>query len=413
MEKKKIVILGAGFAGINTYVSLVKKLQKNEADILFINKTNYFLFTPMLHELATGGLGDHEVVESVRQIIHGTCADILVTQVGEIDFEKKTVQVTGGRVSYDYLVIALGATTNFCDIPGVEQNSFVLKDLADAIRLRNNFISTFEKASHIADQEKRKKMLSFVVVGAGATGVELVTEMADLFFETFRKYYRGHISPGDISIILINKGPDVLTGFDRSMQQRALRVIIEKGITVMLNKDVSSITKSAVLFTDGSFLDASCVIWTAGVKPHSISFLQPVELDRSGRIVVDEYLRVRNAEHVFALGDAASFMGADGRPLPMLAQVATQQGPIAGHNIVAHIRKMPFKRFEYHSKGSLVSLGQWQGVGKIGGILWTGPISWLIWRIVYLFNFASVPKRLKIAISWIINMFYPRDITKP
>ncbi len=366
----------------------------------------------MLHEVATGGLGSRHVVESVRSIIYKSCTDLIVAEVEKVDLEKKIVFTDRGRVEFDYLVIALGATTNFYGIPGAEENCLVLKNLAEAIELRNTFISNFEDASSVANKEERQKMLSFAVIGGGPTGVELAAEMADLFFDTFKKYYKGHICKDDASIYLINKGPELAPMFDISLRKKSLKVLTEKGIKVLLNKDVKEVTKDSVVFADGSNIEATHKIWTAGVKPNSFEFVQEVEKDKGGRIVADEYLRVKNFPNVFALGDIACVMGKDERPMGMLAQVAVRQGLWAGKNIVASMRDKSLKKFVYHSRGSLMSLGQWQAIGRMLGINWSGPFAWWLWRTTYLFNFAYWPNRIKIAVDWTINIFSPRDVTK-
>ncbi len=411
-KKQRIVILGAGFAGINTYLSLIKRVHEKDVEIIFINKTNYFLFTPMLHEVATGGLGPRHVVESVRNIIYKTPADLIVAEVGKVDLEKKIVFTDKGRVEFDYLVIGLGATTNFCDVAGAQENSFVLKDLADAIKLRNHFISLFEEASTVPFEEERKKMLSFAIIGGGPTGVELAAEMADFFFDTFRKYYKGHICAGDVSLYLINSGKELLSMFSSGIRQESLKVLREKGIKVLLDKMVTNVSKEKITFTDGSSVDVFNTVWVAGVKPIPIEILPEVEKDKAGRIITDEFLRVKNFKHVFALGDISAFITKDGKSLPMLAQVAARQGKATGKNISASIYEKKLSKFRYISKGSLVSLGSWKAVGEIAGITWSGVFAWWLWRTVYLANFASWTNRIKIIIDWTVNMFSPRDITK-
>lgn len=412
MQKHNIVIVGGGFGGIYTYVSLMKYAQPSELHITIINKTNYFLFTPMLHEVATGSLSEDSVVESVRSIIYKSNTTLLVTEAQRVDLDTKTVYTAHGDVPFDFLVLAHGATTHFYNIPGAQEHSFVLKDLTEAIALRNHFVSSFELASSTESREDRKKILSFAIVGGGPTGVELVAEMADLFFETFRSYYKGDIRSDDVTLYLINRGPDLLSMFDESLRNESLKVLQKKGVKVLLNKDVKEITKNAVHFADGSSIQASHIIWTAGVKPNEMTFVQDVLKDQNGRIVVDQYNQMKGREDVFVLGDAASCIGVDGKPLPMLAQVAVRQALHLGRNIAIRIRGGTPIPFVFHSKGSFVSLGQWRAVGKALGILWKGPLAWWLWRTLYLFNFASWPKRLKIAIEWTINLFTPRDITK-
>lgn len=412
MKKQNIVIVGTGFAGIYTYLSLVKQFKKDEVAITLISKNNYFLFTPMLHEVATGGLSEDHVVESVRTLIYKTGGNLLVTAAREVDFERKFVRTEHDDVYYDYLVLALGATTNFFDIPGVMDHAFVLKDLSDAIKIRDKFVTVFEEASHIKDKQVRQKMLSFAVIGGGPTGVELTAEMADLFFETFRMFYKRNICPEDVSLYLISRDKELLPMFDAPLRKKAHKVLEEKGVKILFKKRVTEVTADTVKFDDGFELVAPHIMWAAGVKPNTLSYVQPPTVGHGGRLEVDEYLRLSGRSDVFALGDMAAARDEDNKVLPMLAQVAVQQGWATGSNIVASIRHIPLTPFEYNSKGSLVSLGQWRAVGNTFGILWSGPLAWWVWRTVYLFNFASWPKRIKIAIDWTVNMFYPRDITK-
>lgn len=416
MRKQKIVILGSGFAGVNTFLSLIKKIGPNDAEVLFINKTNHFTFTPLLHEVATGGLGSNQTVESVRDLICKTRGDVLVAEVQKIDFDQKVVYTSVHPVSYDILVIATGAETNFYGIEGAEKYSLVLKDLADSLKMRNRFITVFEEASRIENDEARREKLSFAVIGGGPTGVELVAEMADLFFHTFCRYYHGKISPNDISLYLVNKGAELMPDFEKPLRNRAERVLRRQGVTLLLEKDVVKIDDDEIFFADGNSVFATTIVWVAGVKPIAIEMIPALEKDRGGRILVDEFLRVRGKSNVFALGDTASFVPsgskADSRPLPMLAQVAMRQGVATGNNIAAVLRNKPLTKFVYKSKGTLVSLGQWQAVGSMIGLVWFGPMAWLVWRGAYLFNFASWPKRIKIAVDWTVGLFSPRDITK-
>ncbi len=411
-EKKKIVILGGGFGGLYTYKGLYKYFSHDEIDITIVNRHNYFLFTPMLHEVATGGVAHHQVVESIRQIIYRTNDHLHIAELLSVDCEKQMVKTSIDEIPYDILVVALGATTNFFNAPGAEEHCFVLKDLRDAIRLRTVLIDTFEKGSEIADHDERKKALSFAVVGGGATGVELVAEIAELYMSTFLKYYHGLITPADISLYLINAGPEILAPFHPSLRKSALDVLRHSGVTVMLDTVVKEVKEDGILFNNDTFLPVKNVIWTAGVKPNPPMFNHPVEQDKGGRIMVNEFLQMNNCPNVFVLGDMASMIGKDGKPLPMLAQVAEKQGLHTGGNIKRLISGKKLLPFEFTSQGELASLGQWNAVANIFGIRFQGAIAWFLWRMIYLFKFLSGSKRMKIAMDWAVNLFYPRDITK-
>lgn len=404
-----IVILGAGFGGIQTYLSL-RRARRPDVRITIINDTNYFLFTPLLHEVATGGLGHHNVVEAVREIIGNDPASFLQARIHGIDLSKKTVQTSAGDVPYDFLVIATGATTAFYGIPGAKEHGYVLKNLGDALYLRNRIIDQFEEAARAKTAAERMRLLSFAVVGGGATGVETVTEMADLFNDTFRRFYRSGFNRHEVALTLITADPDVLMSFHPHIRRHARKVLQREGIIVKPNKIVASVTPEGLTFSDQTTLPATTVLWAAGVHPA----MDPPEgtACAHGRIMVDAVLRVTGQECVFALGDAACFHGPDGKPLPMLAQVAVQQGPVAADNIFRTLDGRPLTSFAFRMNGQLVSLGRFQAAAQIGPLRLSGPIAWFLWRTVYFFNFHAWSKRVRIGADWFVNLFFPRDITR-
>lgn len=411
-QKKKIVILGGGFGGLYAYKGLYKYFKKNDIDITIVNRNNYFIFTPLLHEVATGGIAHHQVVESIRQVIYKTDDKLHVAEVESIDTERHVVKTSVAEIPYDVLIVALGATTNFFNAPGADKNAMVLKDLRDAIRLRTTFIEAFEKASEMKDTEARKKELTFAVIGGGPTGVELISEMAELFSDTFLKYYHGLISCEDITLCLINRDKEVLGPFDPVLRKSALKALHNSGVKVMLNTGVKEVHKDSITLTDDSVLKAKHIIWTAGVKPNTPKFSHNVTLDNWGRVSVNKSLQMNDCPNVFVLGDVASLLDESGRPLPMLAQVAVKQGLLTGLNIKKYLSGKKLVPFVYKSEGQLASVGQWKAVANIRGYKFTGPIAWFMWRTIYLFKFLSGSKKVKIVVDWTMNIFYPRDITK-
>ncbi len=405
--KPRVVILGAGFGGVYTLLNIYRTYGR-EVDVTIINRTNYFLFTPMLHEVATGGLAHHNVVEALRYIIADLGAKLHVASIKSVHTHEKIVQTDAGPVPYDILVIALGAKTNFYNIPGAEEHTLVLKNLYDAIKIRNTIIEACEKAVTITDPAKRAAMLSFAVIGGGATGVELAAEMADLLFETVQKFYRGVINCKEISINLSTTDAALITQFPKSLQEYAEKTLKEKGVHVHLKKQAVRVEPGKVVCADGTYIHASTIIWVAGVTPETIVSDVPLPLDNRNRIVVNAGLQVVGHDNIFALGDVA----AQEKPLPMLAQVAVSQARVVAANIINTIRKRPLRAFHYKSKGSLVSLGSWHAVAEISGTRWSGAFAWFVWRTVYLMKFLSWSKKIKVAFDWTIDIFYPRDITK-
>lgn len=409
----KIVILGAGFGGLYTFLNLRKLLSPKKADITIINRTNYFLFTPLLHEVATGGLAHHQVVEAIRSITYKRGATVHVADVQAVDTKNKVVQTTVGPVSYDILVVATGAQTVFYNIPGAAEHGMILKDLYDAIKIRNHLITRFEQAVETKDAVERKKLLTFVLVGGGATGVELAAEMAEMVSDAFARFFCGKIPKEDVSIHLIAGAPELLQVFHKEVRVRAQEILAREGVKVVFDARVVGVDANGINLSDGSRIETENVIWVAGVGPRVPSVVSgdlPFETKKpNGRIIVDQQLRVKNKEHIFALGDVATF---EDENIPMLAQAAVQAAKTAAYNVYALIYGRRMQEFRYHSKGELISLGQWQALGYFWNTLWTGPIAWFLWRMVYLSKFASWPKRIKIAVDWTIDIFYPRDITK-
>jgi NADH dehydrogenase len=412
MNTKKIVIVGGGFAGIYAARALARNLA-GAAQITLVSKTNYFLFTPMLHEVATGGLGHHQVVEAVRQIVYRKNISFMEAEVTSIDTLARTVTTTRGMLSYDELVLAPGAVTNFFNTPGAAEYSLTLKSLDEAITLRSRIVSLFEEAAQLATKEERAAHLSFVVVGGGPTGVELAAEIAEFTHKTLRRYYESVFSCDEIRITLVQSGSALLPMFDARIRSYAASALGKEGIDVRTNTKVTSVSEKAVTLGDGSTIIAHTVVWTAGVRAQDIP-LTGVSLSRdtAGRIVTDAYLRAAGTEHIYVLGDAAHVPQDGDAAYPMLAQVAVAEARLLGKNFARAERGLPLVPFAYHLQGELVSLGQWKAAGTVLGIPVYGAFAWFIWRTVYLFKFISRSKKWKIALDWTINLFFPRDVSK-
>ncbi len=407
--KKHILILGAGFGGIYTYKSLPKWV-RNNCEITIIDKRNHFLFTPLLPEVAGASLDVHDIVEPIRDIISPHVHFIQSTVVS-IDTKKQTVELPDRELHYDVLVSSLGSTTHFFGTPGAEEFSYILKDLDDAAELRNRFIDIFEEASRTADEQERKRLLTFMVVGAGPTGVELTGEAAELFFETFTDQFED-ISASDITLYLVNGGDEVLSMFDKKLRTYAAETLVRDHVILKNNVRVSEVAADGVVTADGEFISAHTVVWAAGVTANSLTCsCGSFEVER-GRIKVNESLVADNTNNVFIIGDMSLFPTEDGRGLPMTAQIAKQQGTQTGKNISRLLQEKPLEKFVYHEKGLLASLGSFDAVAQIKGFKFKGFLAWFMWRTIYLFNFASHKKRLKIMVDWTVNLFSHRDTTR-
>lgn len=412
VELPHIVILGAGFGGVYTYRHLLKKLHK-KARFTIVSPDNYFLFTPLLHEVATGSLEANHIVEPLRVITEYSSTKILPVLAESINIDEKVVKLPSVNLNYDYLVIATGAKTNFYNIPGADKHAFCLKNSADAVKLREHFITVFDEAAHTTHKETKRALLSFVVVGGGPTGVELATEISDLCYDTFLDYYHGQVIHDDIEITLISSSSDVVPQFHEKVREKTKQGLHRKGVNILLSSSVGKIDEHGVVLADGTHIESRTVIWSAGVTPNTPVFVGKTPEIKNGRVVVGENLCLKEDKDVFVIGDVAYVDGEFGKPLPMLAQVAVQQGEYVANKISSEIVGGEFERdFKFKNKGELLSLGEWHAAGRIFGLTISGPFAWFMWRTIYLFKFISASKRWKIALDWTINIFMPRDITK-
>ncbi|MEX0931821.1 MAG: NAD(P)/FAD-dependent oxidoreductase [Candidatus Paceibacterota bacterium] len=411
MDKKKIVILGAGFAGMYTYRALKRKLRSKEASITVVNKTNHFLFTPLLHEVASGSLTPVNVVESIRSIMDSNDCFYQAEVLG-VNSENKTVQTNHGDISYDYLVYALGSRACYFNTPGAHAYAYSLKSLEDAVYLRNHVIDKFEQATCVDDEKEKEELLSFVIVGGGPTGVEYAGELIEYIRDTFKKYYPRDIDFSKLQVTLVHMGGELLPQFDKKLRGKALARLKKQGVTVLLNTAVEEINKKGVQLKGGDSIVARTVVWTAGVEPNTQFLPETFERDPRGRVIVNEFLQTGNDKNIFVVGDVASSKNDRGEAMPQLAQVAVRHGEFTADTIARIIHKQRLLPFDFRLQGELVSVGEWYALGKIGFVRLSGAFAWYIWRTIYLFKFHSFRKRLRIALDWTINLFYPRDISK-
>ena len=423
MIRPHIVILGAGFGGVYLAKSLAPQVKAEQIDVTIINRTNYFLFTPLLHEVATGSLSASSVAEPLREVFAGTGVHVIQGDVISIDPKLKTVTTSVGVTEYDYLVIATGADTNYYGISGAEKFALPLKNLADAARIRARIIDSFERAVLVTDPKERLQFLSFAIVGGGATGVETAAELSDFAHQIMDRYYhnkKAHAdTPGschadELAITLVHTGPEVLQPFPPVLRKAAAERLTERCVSVQLGSTVTSVTKDGLMLSNNTSVPAHTVIWAAGVKANVPHFEGGDPTLVAGRLAVDQYFNIVGNDRIFAFGDVAAYADATEKhaPLPMLAQVAVQEADAVARNILASIKEKKLRPFTYHSKGSMVSVGSWFAIGYFGSFKLFGKITWWMWRTVYLFKFASWKKRFRIMFEWTLDLLYPRDITK-
>ena len=428
-QRPHILILGAGFGGVYAAKKLAASVSSGDIDVTVVSSSNSFLFTPLLHEVATGALSPSTVAEPLREIFVHTCVRLVLGTALSIDAAARSVAVdtAEGRrtMSYDRLVIATGAETNYYGIAGAAEHCLPLKTLSDATAIRSRVIDMFERASVEPDAAIRRQLLAFAVVGGGATGVETAAELAEFVDGIAERYHGERDCPAgderihmrdESSVTVVHAGAEMLEPFHPSLRAAARRRLEQRGIVCRVGASVVSVSPEGIALKSGESIAASTVIWAAGVKARVPAFVGEQPAVVVGRLAVDAHFNLVADDRIFALGDAAAYVepsAAPGsRPLPLLAQVAQQEASVVAQNVLASVAGKPLRSFSYHSKGSMVSIGQRFAIGQIYAARVSGIIAWLMWRTIYLSKFASWRKRLRISFEWLIELGFPRDITK-
>ena len=413
--KKRILILGSGFGGLYTALHLEKKLARNpDIEITLVNRENFFLFTPMLHEVAASDLDFTHIVNPVRKLLHRV--QFFHGEIRSIDLTKRCVLVAHGdenhdhELSYDYLVLALGSVTNFYHLPGLAENSLTMKSLSDAIRLRNHLIKNLEEADFECCGATRERLLTVVVAGGGFAGVETIAAVNDFIREAVGFYPR--LSKAELRIVLIEATGAILPELGPKLGVYARRKLAERGVEFLMNTAVKSILNRKIALSDGAVIETNTLLWTAGVSPNPLLEVLDCEKER-GRLITNEFLEVNGNPGVWALGDCAAVPDpATGKPCPPTAQHALRQGKIAAHNIIVAIRGGNRKRFQFKTIGALATIGRRTGVARIMGVNFSGFVAWWMWRTIYLSKLPRFEKKVRVALDWTLDLLFSKDLVQ-
>ncbi|MGI8554459.1 MAG: NAD(P)/FAD-dependent oxidoreductase, partial [Dehalococcoidia bacterium] len=412
---KKVVILGGGFGGLAAAQRL-EQLLSSESDlaVTLVSESNYLLFTPMLVEVASSGLEAQHISAPVRAACPRT--RFRRAQVESIDTMDSMVRVRAGESSpiealpYDHLILALGSTPSFHGLPGLEENAFTLKTLEDATRLRNHVIASLERADIELDRTMRQRLLTFVVAGAGFAGMEMIAELFDLA-RSIRRYYPG-IHRTELRFVLVHSRERVLPELSVELGEYARRKLEARGIEFVLGKRVAGATAGAVLLGDGSRIETSTLVWTAGNQPNPLLKSLHAEMNRAGQVVVDSTLQIGGLANVWAIGDCAQVPDAyaEGQFCPPTAQHALREGKVVAENVLAALHGKPSIPFRFHTLGTLVALGHRTAAAEIRGHRFSGLLAWLMWRTIYLSKLPGLEKKVRVAFDWALDLVFPRDI---
>lgn len=408
----RVVVLGGGFGG----VILTRRLEKlvgsrRDVEIVLVSRDNFFLITPLLFEACSGTLELRHCSQPIRPFLRH--AKFIEATVNHIDLDRRTVSlsVSEGTVqdlTYDHLVLALGAKTNERLIPGSSQ-AFTFKTVADAIVLRNHLIERFERADVETDPERKRRLLTVVVIGAGLVGTELVGELT-AFVDEIVRWYRT-IRRDEVRFHLIEAGERILGEVDAPLAAHAAKVLGKRGVDIRTNTPVKSIDDGRVT-TANEVIESSTIVLSAGITPNPLVAALPIEKDRHGRIVVEATMRSASRPSVWGLGDCAAVPDPSGKPYPSLAQHAVREAKTLAANIAHALRGEQPRPFVYSQLGVMAALGHFQAIGRVLGFPLTGFPAWWTWRTYYLFQMPRWSRRIRIMIDWTVALFFRPDIVK-
>src|SRR5437868_6365348 len=413
MKKTSIVILGGGFAGLSAAMYLDKMLARRaDAEVTLINRENFILFTPMLHEVAAGDLYPGDIVNPLRRILRHV--KFVEAEVQAIDLSERRIRCVGGvaqlalEFEFDHVLLTLGSETNFFDLPGVSEWAVTMKSMFDAAMLRNRVLALLEEATLQSDGAARRRLLTFVTAGGGFAGAETTGAINDFVRETVRYY--PDLNEELIRVVVIHPGDFLLPELGQELGDYAERKLRERKVDVIKGVRVANYDGARVTLTDGNTIAASTLIWTAGVKPSPVIAALPCEKER-GRLLVSEYLAVTGVPGLWAAGDCAAVpvLNTD-KFHPPTAQHGLREGVVAAKNIEAVVLDRPLKSFTFTTLGQLASIGHHTGVAMMFGMKFSGFIAWWFWRSVYLIKLPRLAKKLRVMASWTLDLFFGQEI---
>ena len=411
--KSRVLILGGGFGGMYAALEFERALARGaNIDVTLVNHDNFFLFTPMLHEVAASDLDITNIVSPIRKLLRRVA--FFHGEIEAIDLVQKRVGLSHGHeqhchsLPYDHLVLALGSTTNFFGIPGLATRAFTMKSLNDAIVLRNHLIANLEEADFECGSSLRTPLLNFVVAGGGFAGVETIAAMNDFLREAVRFF--PHLRSDMLRVILVSSGTVILPELGEKLGTYAQRKLTEQQVEIHSNCKVVAVTDDDVTLSDGTKVPTNTLVWTAGISPHVLLDTLPCPKTK-GRILVNQYLEVSGWPGLWALGDCALVPDPKtGEFHPPTAQHALREGRVAARNILATVQGDRMKPFVYSTIGLLAPIGKRTGVANILGVNFSGFVAWWLWRTIYLLKLPRFEKKVLVALDWTLDVLFSKDL---
>jgi NADH:ubiquinone reductase (H+-translocating) len=414
-KRTRILIIGGGFGGVYTAMTLEKLLKNDPAvEIGLISKENYLVFQPMLPEVISGSIGILDTIAPIRRLCPNT--NLYTREVESIDFQNRTVTTSAGfrprpyQLTYDHLVIAVGNVTRLAGQPGLAEHAVPFKYLGDALILRNHIIRALEEADIETDPQLRRALLTFVVAGGGFSGVEVVAELNDFVRASARSFRR--IDPAEIGVILLHAGGLILPELEDSLAHFAQELLQRRGVEIRLNTRLAGATAESAILEGGQRIATKTLVSTVPAAPNPLVTALRCKKER-GRIVVNKHLEVVDNPGTWALGDCAWVVDHESwQVCPPTAQHATRQAACIAKNIVASLRGQEKQSFSFKARGKLAALGHHSAVAEVFGFKLSGFIAWLFWRTIYLMKLPGFDRKLRVSTDWFLDLILPPDIVQ-
>ncbi|MDF0645172.1 MAG: NAD(P)/FAD-dependent oxidoreductase [Nitrospira sp.] len=413
--RKHVVILGGGFGGVYTALEFERILRRESSfDVTLVNRENFFLFTPMLHEVASSDLDMTNIVNPIRKLLRRV--EFFHGEVDSIDLEQRQIRVTHGQthhghtLPYDHLILGLGSVTNFYNLPGLADRALTMKTLGDAIYLRNRMIAHMEEANFECAASLRKPLLTFVVAGGGFAGVETIAGMNDFLREALPFY--PHLRAEMLRLVLVHSGAVILPELGEALGRYAHEKLSARGVEIHTSAKVVNVSDEEVCLSDGTSIVSRTLVWTAGTSPNPLLATLPCQT-KGGRLLVNDCLQVPGWPGVWALGDCALIPDPlTGGSHPPTGQHALREAKIAAHNVLASIQGADTRPFRFKTIGQLAAIGRRTGVARILGFNFSGVIAWSMWRFIYLSKLPRIEKKVRVVLDWLLDIVFSKDLVQ-
>ncbi|HSF68300.1 MAG TPA: NAD(P)/FAD-dependent oxidoreductase [Nitrospiraceae bacterium] len=413
--RKHVVILGGGFGGVYTALEFEKILARESSfDVTIVNRENFFLFTPMLHEVASSDLDMTNIVNPIRKLLRRV--EFFHGEVASIDLEQRQIRVTHGQthhghtLPYDHLILGLGSVTNFYGLPGLAERALTMKTLGDAIHLRNRMIAHLEEANFECAASLRKPLLTFVVAGGGFAGVETIAGMNDFLREALPFY--PHLRPEMLRLVLVHSGPVILPELGEALGRYAYKQLSARGVEIHTHTKVVELSDREVCLSDGARITSTTLVWTAGTSPNPLLATLPCQT-KGGRLLVNDCLEVPGWPGVWALGDCALIPDPlTGGSHPPTGQHALREAKTAARNVFASFQGSKAYPFRFKTLGQLAAIGRRTGVARILGFNFSGVVAWSLWRFIYLSKLPRIEKKVRVVLDWMLDIVFSKDLVQ-